>query len=156
MQKQAAIHITESMELFHALKGAWDLVRTIDGRIAQGRFLGRCSFTPIDNRHLHYSECGVLDVAGHLVDGSTRQFIYAFEAGRILILYDDPFRKGEIMHELQFKDGYAAHSHVCVADRYDLSFHVVNSGQIRINYTVKGPEKDYHMESVLSRRAEVS
>ncbi len=147
-----------SRTVFDNLAGSWTLDREITG---QGHLTGRVEFTPIEGGRLQYQEKGVLRLEQDGPPGEReqydveRRYVYESRDDALLIHYDDPYRKNEIMHELRFtrhEDGYiASHSHHCGRDRYDLTFQFNGVNVIKIHYTVNGPHKDYKMESVLTR-----
>lgn len=137
--------------LFNRLHGQWELEREVAGI---GKFYGVCVFAAESPRRLVCEERGAWDMGEGGLEAS-RSYIYEFdrERRRIIIFYNDPHRKGEVLHELDFiRDGavlWSAHCHVCGEDRYDLRIMVEDGGRIFMDYVVKGPKKDYQMKTVL-------
>lgn len=150
-------YIKSSIDLkniFNQLLGDWALERHIQTPEGNAVLNGECIFTKIDDARLLCNESGILSINGKQID-TNRSYIYAFEDDRVTILYNDPHRKGDVLHDLTFQkqghDYVATHCHLCGQDTYDLTFTMLPDDSIRMNYVVKGPHKDYAMQSVLSR-----
>ncbi len=136
-------------KLFDRLPGAWKLSREIPGK---GRLEGKVSFTPSGQSSLEYREDGVLSISHGGKFNSSRSYVYKLNGGRIEIHYDDPHRKNEIMHELDFDaEGKARHRHRCGEDFYEIVFAFESEDRIRIEYDVRGPQKNYRMVSLLQK-----
>ncbi len=140
--------------VFNQLIGIWGLERQIDDRSGHGVLSGQCIFTPIDENRLLCEERGELRYNGVEIEAS-RSYIYECRDDKIIILYNDLHRKGDVLHELDFSNEgdtqIARHCHLCVTDTYDLEFQLLGNGKIQMNYVVKGPHKDYTMNSILTR-----
>jgi hypothetical protein len=141
--------------IFNQLIGTWDLKRSIFDRFGESKFRGECRFSKLSDVRLLCEESGTLTYNGHQSDAS-RSYIYELQDDKIVILYNDAHRSGDILHELEFtnKDKVisARHCHECGQDRYDLTFEFSNHGHIQMYYVVKGSHKDYRMVSELVRR----
>lgn len=137
-------------KILSALSGRWSLQRKV---IGVGVAVGAATFTPKDHCSFLYEETGSLEIAGHQGDFH-RSFIYEAANDKIVIRYHDPYRLGDVLHELVFEsDGHghvACHCHVCGQDTYDLQFKISADGIIFMNYQVTGPKKDYKMHTVLT------
>lgn len=107
----------------------------------------------MQDRRLLYQENGLLTMNGYQTEAN-RSYIYAYQDDRMMIFYNDPYRKDEVLHELAFviqENGCTArHSHVCGNDTYDLTFTVSPNNHIEMKYVVKGPHKDYRMVTILT------
>jgi len=140
--------------IFNQLIGVWNLERQITGCLGQGFLSGQSIFTKIDDTRLKCFETGQLILNG-IQNEVNRTYIYEYHDDKIIVYYDDPHRKGDILHELHFikqADDYIAnHCHICGYDSYDLSFTASADGNIKMTYAVKGPHKNYRMESQLTR-----
>lgn len=141
-------------ELFNQLRGEWVLERDIQTPQGNAIFKGRCVFTEMDDGRLLCNEIGTLNLNGNESEAN-RSYIYAYQDNRIVIFYNDPHRQGDVLHELLFQsqgDGYVAtHCHLCGQDTYDLTFTMLADSRIQMDYVVKGPQKDYAMQSFLTR-----
>jgi hypothetical protein len=141
-------------EIFNQLLGTWVLSREITDKAGIGHLVGQCSFTSLSPTQILCNEQGILTYNGHQTEAS-RQYVYELRDDKIVILYHDAYRKGDILHELQFdKDQQslvAKHCHVCGQDEYDLEFKILDPHKITMKYSVKGPHKDYSMVSYLNK-----
>jgi len=139
--------------VFNQLIGTWGLERQIDDRSGRGILSGQCTFTTIDENHLLCEEQGTLRCNGAETE-ATRSYVYECRDDKIIILYNDPHRKGDVLHELDFiaegECSIARHCHLCGSDTYDLEFILKDDGAIMMNYVIKGPHKDYQMRSILT------
>lgn len=143
--------------IFNRLIGDWELERHIIDRSAKdevhGYLHGQTSFKLIDDGKLFCEESGILKINGNETNAS-RSYVYEYRDGKVLVFYDDPHRKGDLLHELDFQpnvNGYAAkHCHLCGSDTYDVEILVSDKGYVQINYVVKGPHKDYEMQTTLT------
>ena len=125
--------------------GAWAIRREIDDRLsgAPGRLVGRAVFAPGDGR-LDYREEGVLEFRGYLLPAE-RRFIWRFEAGgRVRVLFAD----GRAFHS--FLPGHPVADHLCGEDRYAVEYRFEDDTW-RSRWEVRGPAKDYVMETRYSR-----
>lgn len=142
-------------KLFNQLPGVWTLERQTQSIDGQGVFTGTCTFTALDDGRLLCEENGIMTLNGH-TNEANRSYIYECHDDHIVILYNDPHRKGDVLHILEFnKEGdyaVAKHCHVCEPDTYDLTFTMLSDDIIDMKYIVKGPKKDYAMQSVLTRQ----
>ena len=150
------MNMIDLKKLFNQLPGQWILERDIQNSDGNGVFNGICTFTTMDDGRLLCKETGTLTFNGHQTDAS-RSYIYAYQDDGIIILYNDPHRKDEVLHQLAFEmhdNNYVAkHCHVCGNDTYDLTFTMQSDNSIEMKYVVKGPHKDYAMRSLLTRSA---
>lgn len=127
-------------------------IQTIDGN---GVLNGQCVFTVMEDGRLLCQENGLFTMNGHQTEAN-RSYIYAYQDDHIIIFYNDPHRKGEVLHELAFamqgNECTARHCHVCGNDTYDLTFTISSNDHIEMKYIVKGPHKDYRMVTILTPR----
>lgn len=141
--------------IFNQLIGTWALRRDIFDKVGESQLLGECQFSKLSDTRLLCEESGILNYNGHRTDAS-RSYIYELQDDKIVILYNDAYRSGDVLHELEFanKDEIivARHCHECGQDKYDLTFEFSNHGNIKMHYVVKGPHKDYRMATELVRR----
>lgn len=135
--------------IFRGLEGQWEVERCIDNG---ARFKGEICFTKMDSNSLSCAERGTFSLGEGEDFLSHRNFIYRLADNKLKIIYDDPYRRGDIMHELDFStnDRTARHIHQCGDDFYDLSV-AVQKETVTMEYIVTGPKKNYRMKSLLSR-----
>lgn len=141
-------------KLFNRFPGNWILEREIISGGDKTQFSGHCVFnrlTGYDRIICH--EDGVLALPNGVQQEAFRSYIYQYQYPKILILYNDPHRSGEVLHELDFsKDNAvysASHCHFCGQDQYHLDF-TVRDNVIEMTYIVQGPQKDYRMHTTLT------
>ena len=136
-------------DIFEALKGEWSLDRVYSD---ESTVKGKMVFTPEgDDRYL-CEENGINRLGTGVELEAARKYIYELRAGILTIIYNDPYRMDDVMHELKFDDkGVARHSHPCSSDLYDLTFIFNSDKRIEMHYVVTGDKKDYSFVSVLTR-----
>lgn len=141
-------------DIFNLLPGTWAMERHIQNRGGIGLFKGVCHFSRMDDGRLLSEEEGDLDMYGN-VGKATSKFIYELRNDQILMI-DNNQRPGTILHELDFvaqgDERVAKHCHLCNKDTYDLTFTMDGDHRIQMNYVVKGPQKDYAMQTTLIRQ----
>ena len=126
-------------------EGAWVIRRRIDDRQAgsQGRLVGRAVFEPRDDG-LDYREEGLLEMNGRLLQAE-RRYRWRFEAeGRVRVLFED----GSRFHS--FFPGKPVADHLCGDDRYAVEY-AFEADRWTSRWEVRGPGKDYAMETWYSR-----
>jgi hypothetical protein len=138
-------------EVWLKLPGCWHLSREI---IGVGSAEGSAAFVSVAADILEYKEEGILKSNG-TENEFYRSFVYKKQGCSITLIYNDPHRSGDILHELSFviegENQVARHCHLCGDDHYDLEFLMSEAeGVITMNYVVKGPQKDYQMRTVLT------
>ncbi len=139
----------KAAEIFSCLEGRWVLYRDIPG---QGRIQGHVMFTRMTDKRIRYHEKGLFYMDSGAILEVERSYIYELRDGLVLIYYDDPERRNEVMHELSFTpEGVSHHTHICGSDRYALDFLMRSAQEIEMEYRVCGDKKDYAMMSRLTK-----
>ena len=135
-------------ELREFLKGIWKLERRLeDGlRGESGALVGEARFTG-QGQALAYREEGVLSLGGH--SGSAHQsYRYEFPAcDRAAVHFTD----GRFFHDLDLTMGLWACRHRCGDDDYAGQFRALDADSLRVVWQVKGPRKDYVLDSLYRR-----
>ncbi|MBI1217366.1 MAG: trigger factor [Rhodobacteraceae bacterium] len=129
--------------------GRWVLERRIDDRLAGavGRFEGVAELTP-DGAGLAYVERGLLTLGTGAPMAAERRYVWAAgEAGRIAVAFAD----GRAFHSFDPGAGTAEATHWCDPDDYRVSYDFSGWPLWRAVWQVRGPRKDYRMESVYRR-----
>ncbi|PFH63419.1 hypothetical protein XA68_10008 [Ophiocordyceps unilateralis] len=118
-----------------------------------------------------YVEEGEFKTDTGLAFRATRRYVWRYDERRDVLSAwfaktDDPSRADYLFHEMEFQprqggsdDGWKATAgHLCIDDyydvRYNFAFKAVNLGGWNIEYTVKGPKKDYSIRGTYSRLAD--
>jgi hypothetical protein len=144
--------ISPAQQIFLDLPGKWSLHRDIPG---YGQIKGQVEFSELTENRLVYHEEGSLSLETGQTLSTSRSYIYELVDDKIIILYNDPTRQGDVLHELVFisqEDAFVSrHCHTCALDTYDLIFRFGVNRNIEMFYQIKGPKKDYTLQSLLTR-----
>ncbi|KAI9745739.1 MAG: hypothetical protein M1818_001275 [Claussenomyces sp. TS43310] len=162
-----------SRAIFRALQGDWTVERSMISFIStypSGRFLGTAEFMPrypaseYDAEHL-YAEEGDFETDNGMKFRATRRYAYRYqEATDTLSAWfvktdnrsvDYLFHEFEVLPPEHGSGWRARAHHLCVQDTYDViyefRFRGVNIEYWTMKYTVRGPSKDYRIESTYRR-----
>jgi Family of unknown function (DUF6314) len=137
------------------LAGDWDVVREIaDHRAGRaGEFLGQASFRPATDSPgcavLDFAEQGELRFGGHRGPAS-RSLRYH---GRADGGADVRFADESAFFRLDLRTGSCRAVHLCRADRYAVTVTWLSRDCFTEIWRVTGPDKDYDMTTVYTRRA---
>lgn len=129
--------------------GVWRLDRRIDDRRAgvTGRFAGQAELTPA-GAGLAYVERGLLVLGTAAPMTAERRYLWApGEGGRIAVSFAD----GRAFHSFDPGAGTAEAAHWCDPDAYRVSYDFTGWPVWRAVWEVRGPRKDYRMESLFRR-----
>lgn len=160
--------------IFRSLQGDWSLRRSLISSIAtypSGTFRGSAKFFPrspteadYDAEYL-YSEEGDFETETGLKFRANRRYTHRYNEARDLLsvwfVKTDNKSVDYLFHELEILppeagSGWRARAHhLCVADtydvKYDFRFRGVSVEEWTLAYSVRGPQKDYRIESVYRR-----
>lgn len=125
--------------------GTWALTRRIDDRRAgaAGSFTGRAVFRP-EGADLAYREEGILRLGPGPGFTASRAYRWRAAGDGLAILFED----GRFFHTLPLDAPRAEAGHDCGADRYEVRYDFQGWPKWRAVWDVRGPRKDYRMESV--------
>ena len=129
--------------------GRWRLERRIADRRAgvEGRFDGAADLTP-EGAGLTYAERGQLVLgAGAPMTAERRYRWTQGEGGRIAVAFAD----GRAFHSFDPAAGAAEAAHWCDPDDYRVRYDFSAWPLWRAVWQVRGPRKDYRMESLYRR-----
>lgn len=126
--------------------GRWRIARRIDDRLGAvaGRFEGVAGFRPVP-KGLAYREEGRLWLGAGPGIVAVRDYLWREEAGRIAVDHAD----GRPFHA--FAPAEPEARHWCDPDDYRVRYDFSRWPEWRAEWTVRGPRKDYRMESVYTR-----
>lgn len=126
--------------------GRWRIERRIDDRLGgvTGRFEGVAEFRPVAGG-LAYREEGRLCLGPGPGVLAVREYLWREEAGRIVVDHAD----GRPFHAFDPAEPEARHR--CDPDDYRVRYDFAAWPEWRAEWTVRGPRKDYTMESVYIR-----
>ena len=130
------------------LAGPWRLARKIDDHLA-GQVVtlaGTASFTPYDGGLLQ-RDAGQLCLPDGQRMEAAQSYIWRFEADEAWMDYAD----GRPFISLAAPFGVVDSAHLCGDDHYDVRFDFRQAGDWTSTWRVKGPRKNYVMQSAYSR-----
>ncbi|MGB0498575.1 MAG: DUF6314 family protein [Rubricella sp.] len=131
-------------------QGRWRIDRTITDHAggATGAFEGTGAFRPDGAGGLAYDEDGMLCFGGVPLR-ATRRYLYGAEGGRIFVAYED----GRPFHDFDAGSCCAWAEHLCGEDHYKVTYRFVEPDRWTADWVVRGPRKDYRMETRYARIA---
>ncbi len=147
--------MTPIAQVFSALEGRWTLNRKIPG---YGMIEGIAEFqkSETDSKTLHYREDGLLCTLDDKNFTVFREYLYRFQNDTIIVFFkENPER---LMHLLEFSnDGFfktAKARHICDCDIYDAIYAFHLPEEFRLDYSIKGPNKNYSIHTLFQRSTE--
>jgi len=160
--------------IFRSLQGDWSLQRSLISSIAtypSGTFRGNAKFFPrapieaeYDAEYLYFEE-GDFETENGLKFRANRRYVHRYNEAKdslsVWFVKADNKTVDYLFHELEILpaeggSGWRARAHhLCIADTYDVKyefrFRGVSIEEWTLAYSVKGPQKDYRIESVYRR-----
>jgi hypothetical protein len=127
--------------------GRWQIARRIEDRRAgaEGRFDGEANLTATPGGLL-YHERGSLTLGAAPPMTAERRYLWsAAPGGRIAVAFDD----GRPFHSFT-PAGHAKATHCCAPDSYAVAYDFTRWPDWRASWTVRGPRKDYRMDTAYS------
>lgn len=137
-------------QIFQSLSGEWSLKRTLGsyGIIHGTGIFCRSSCPSI----LSYREDFLVENFNQNFMHSYKEYEYHYKLGKIIKYFKFENKKNQIFYELEFiKDDFAIASHLCNLDRYDVEYRFGDLGYFSMEYTVKGPSKDYVIKTEFTK-----
>jgi hypothetical protein len=160
--------------IFRSFQGDWSLQRSLISSIAtypSGTFRGSAKFFPraptepeYDAEYLYHEE-GDFETENGLKFRANRRYAYRYNEAKdslsVWFVKTDNKTVDYLFHELEILPaegggGWRAIAHhLCIADTYDVQYEFRFKGasieEWTLAYSVKGPQKDYRIESVYRR-----
>lgn len=130
-------------------EGRWAVTRRIADHLGgvTGRFDGVAVLTP-DGAGLHYEERGTLALGGAAPMAATRTYLWRpAPDGTVAVLFGD----GRPFHGFDPAAAAPEATHFCDPDDYAVRYDFGAWPVWHAVWTVRGPRKDYRMESRYSR-----
>jgi hypothetical protein len=129
-------------------EGLWRMERAIEDRHTgqAGWFRGRAVFAPMPDG-LAYREEGSLRLGSGPVVAATRAYLWR-EAGEAI---EVRFGDGRLFHAFACGEAAPAAVHLCPPDRYEVRYDFATWPAWRTQWQVRGPRKDYALESEYRR-----
>lgn len=134
--------------IYDYLKGQWHFHRKI---IPHGYAEGMAIFTPVPENpnRLYYLEQGQFYLHHQQNFKIQREYIYNITENHIMIYHARAGQAGEFFIQLTFpyETREAQASHLCLKDFYHAQFYFLNEQSFQIDYQVKGPKKNYQIQT---------
>jgi hypothetical protein len=149
-----------SFDIFKHLKGTWSFYRTITNRLTpacSGVVLGSATFTAVEDSatttlpaRLYYEEHGEFTLKSGMQASVTKGYHYEYNSNKdnIEVYFSQDKTKQELFHILSSEQLSA--EHVCINDLYNIKYKF-NDKHFSIQYTAKGPNKDYDSYTVFNK-----
>lgn len=149
MAKDAAV------DIFDWLMGGWSFVREIPGYAS---VRGEARVMPVTEGEARYNETAVVSLAQGGTLRATQCYLFRRltpKANGIEVRFCDT---GELFERLEFvavEDNRleARAGFLCAADSYESVFAVDVTARLHVEHVVRGPRKDYRVQTVYSRIA---
>ena len=128
--------------------GDWQLDRVITDRLGtmNGTLTGVATLSGT-GAHVSYDETGRLTLAAGPVMEATRRYLWAFEAGGVVVRFTD----GADFHAFAPDGKAVGTTHLCGEDLYDVTYDFRDWPVWTATWSVKGPRKDYTSVSSYQR-----
>lgn len=129
--------------------GDWLLERVIDDALTGERLhaTGRALFAR-DRQGLVYDETvGMVLASGQRLHGTRRYLWRADPGGGITVAFDD----GRLFHRIAPGQARCEDRHDCAPDLYVGAYDFTDWPEFRVRWQVKGPRKDYTLQTVYRR-----
>lgn len=140
--------------IYDYLNGQWRFHRKI---VPHGHAEGMATFTPIPGilNRLYYLEQGQFYLHHQQDFRIQREYIYEIKENHVLIYHARAGLAGEFFIQLTFthETRKAQASHLCLKDFYHALFYFLNEQSFQIDYLVKGPKKNYQIQTQYFRNS---
>lgn len=138
---------TVKHKIFKNLTGTWNLSREIENF---GRAAGTATFVYTELNSIHYRED--IKVEPFTTDSykAFREYFYKYdkEEDKIIMYFKDL----KLFSELEiYGEKNLAGEHLCGLDNYNVLFDFLSQDKFITSYYVKGPKKDYKIETTYVR-----
>lgn len=129
-------------------EGSWTLSRCIEDHRAgaTGRLEGEAQVASGQGGHV-YIESGTLRLPGQPPLAAERRYLWRPAPGGVAVHFDD----GRFFHLMALDAPHATADHDCDPDRYEVRYDFSAWPQWRAVWEVRGPRKDYRLESLYRR-----
>lgn len=133
-------------QIFDSLVGKWNLQRTL-GR--HGVIHGTAAFNiGVQPNVLLYREDFIIKNLNQSLVHSYKEYEYHFDQAKIIKYFKQTSNESSIFYELEFiEDNFAVATHLCNQDNYKAEYRFYDYGKFKLKYCVKGPSKDYTIDT---------
>lgn len=149
-----------SPDLHAYFSGRWNFLRTMLGAddVLIGEAEGAAEFLPgAGTSLLHYKESGQLRLAAdQRVVAFSRRFDYEVAGDVVHVVFADGMQAGQAYQSYRYDAATQAllpvDTHLCILDRYDGSYHLIDDEQFELRTRIDGPHKDYLLHTRFTRQ----
>jgi len=149
-----------SPDLHAYFSGRWTFSRTMLGADAVliGEAEGAAEFMPASTSSLlHYKESGQLRLtADQRVVAFSRRFDYEVAGNLVHVVFADGMQIGQAYQSYRYDPAEQAllpvETHLCILDRYDGSYRLIDMGHFELRTRIDGPHKDYLVHTHFTRQ----
>ncbi|WP_050477287.1 DUF6314 family protein [Herbaspirillum rhizosphaerae] len=147
-------------DLYAYFSGNWRFTRSMLGvdNMLIGEADGQAEFHPHEAYGLQYKESGRLRLAAdQRVVSFTRRFDYRVEDDIVHVAFADGMQAGQAYQSYRYDPAQKAllplETHLCIADRYDGRYVLIDAGRFDLHTRIEGPQKDYLLHTQFTRAA---
>lgn len=132
-------------QIFESLLGSWTFERVIR---PGGSIKGTVEFLLKDPNTYSYKEEGTFLNERSEEFETSREYLYCYRNNTIEVLFSD----GKSFLTLEFiSPQYAIGTHTCSEDNYEAFYSFLSPISFTVEYSVKGPRKEYEMLTFFTR-----
>ena len=129
--------------------GEWQFDREIDDRMLLGVGIGKGQARfALSGAVVAYDETSKMAFAGAPPFKGTRRYLWQADDRGVAVLFAD----GRDFHRLDLVAGTATAAHWCDPDQYDVTYDFSDWPRWSSRWQVRGPRKDYTMETRYQRK----
>lgn len=148
-----------SPDLHAYFSGRWMFSRTMLGAddVLIGEAEGAAAFLPAANTSLlHYKESGQLHLkADQRVVAFSRRFDYEVAGDMVHVAFADGMQAGQAYQSYRYDAAEHAllpvETHLCILDRYDGSYRLIDADHFELRTRIDGPHKNYLVHTHFTR-----
>jgi len=148
-----------SPDLHAYFSGRWNFSRTMLGAddVLIGEAEGAAEFLPApDTSLLHYKESGQLRLtADQRVVAFSRRFDYEIAGDLVHVAFADGMQVGQAYQSYRYDAAEQSllpvETHLCILDRYDGSYQLIDADRFELRTRIDGPHKDYLVHTHFTR-----
>jgi len=147
--KEYMENMKSSKEIFKYFVGSWDINRIV-GHI--GIAQGVAKFVLKDSHNILYREdLNVLYNNSTKPESAYKEYIYIYnqDTQKIMKKFTDNRLFYELTHDFNGRKAYG--EHLCECDNYKATYEFLNQDCFTLSYDVRGPQKDYVIETKFTR-----
>jgi len=137
-------------QIFKSLSGKWSLNRVLG---AYGEIKGFATFSESrDINILDYREDFNISNFNQNSMHSYKEYEYHLFESKIVKYFKSENDQRQVFYELKFlRNDFAVAKHMCNLDSYDAEYKFSSLGNFKLKYSVKGPHKDYIIETEFTK-----